>query len=286
MKKMRIFIFLVLILLLVNCGKEEEKTKVAIEESNVEKSQVVAKIEDEEIRAILADETFKLLETFSENKKEIIEKLKTLNKEESNQLLFTYISENTSLLERIDATINADDRFENITEEGYDKLVKFFEKNEIILLDGPGKFWLAEFPDFYHNIFKEYVSEEYKEYLELTSKYKDRNFILIGTMDLSQADLGERIGNWEEFLLKYPNNVFKEDIEGNIVYYVQEIGYGLTSYKDNGEIYISEENLKEYNRFIEEHPNTRTTKALKYLLKHYKEDDVFKKMLEIYGIKF
>ena len=286
MKKMRIFIFLVLILLLVNCGKEEEKTKVAIEESNVEKSQVVAKIEDEEIRAILADETFKLLETFSENKKEIIEKLKTLNKEESNQLLFTYISENTSLLERIDATINADDRFENITEQGYDKLVKFFEKNEIILLDGPGKFWLAEFPDFYHNIFKEYVSEEYKEYLELTSKYKDRNFILIGTMDLSQADLGERIGNWEEFLLKYPYNVFKEDIEGNIVYYVQEIGYGLTSYKDNGEIYISEENLKEYNRFIEEHPNTRTTKALKYLLKHYKEDDVFKKMLEIYGIKF
>ena len=261
------------------------KKKKKVEESNVEKTEVVAKIEDEEIRAILPDETFKLLETFSENKKEVIEKLKTLNKEESDKLLFTYISENTSLLERIEATINVDDKLGNTTEE-YDKLVEFFEKNEIILLDGPGKLWLAEFPDFYHNIFKDYVSEEYKEYLELTSKYKDRNFILIGTMYLSQADLGERIGNWEEFLLKYPNNVFKKDIEGNIVYYVEEIGYGLTSHKDNGEIYISEENLKEYNRFIEEHPNTRTTKALKYLLKHYKEEDVFEKMLEIYGITF
>ena len=87
MKKIGLIIFLVLsFLLLTNCNKDKKKETVVVE------------YENKNPKIKFSDDTYKLFEEFSENKKEIMEKLKTLNKDEANKLYEQYVEDNENIL--------------------------------------------------------------------------------------------------------------------------------------------------------------------------------------------
>ena len=90
MKKIGLVIFLVLsFLLLTNCNKDEKKETVTVE------------YENKNPKIKFSDDTYKLFEEFAENKKEIMEKLKTLNKDEANKLYEQYVEDNENILYKI-----------------------------------------------------------------------------------------------------------------------------------------------------------------------------------------
>ena len=284
MKKMRIFIFLVLSLLLVNCGKEEKK----VEESNVEKTEVVAtnnENKEEDINIKLSDETYKDLEIFVKNKEEVIKKLKGLSKEEADKLLDKYMKENKELISKINQNENdfLEENGDYYSEEKMEKIEKFFNKYELKFIEGGGGPMLDIPSSFYYNIFKDYVSDENRDYLELTSKYNDV-YVISMPANLTIQEIGERNAAFQDFLDKYPDskfNVLNEDGEGGevasvYVYYIDEYMRYSLPYKDgSAEDYykISEENMKEYKQFIEKYPDSITTKCLEYLLENYKNKD-------------
>ena len=103
---MKILIFLVLSLLLINCNKDKKK----IEENNVEKIEVIEtkeeKIDDVVIKnekIKFSDKAYKLFEGFANSKKDIVEKLKSSNKEEANKLYKKYIDDTNIILNNIDS---------------------------------------------------------------------------------------------------------------------------------------------------------------------------------------
>ena len=105
-EKMKIIIFLVLSLLLINCNKDEKK----IEENNVKKIEVIEtkeeKIDDVVIKnekIKFSDKAYKLFEEFANSKKDIVEKLKSSNKEEANKLYKKYIDYTNIILNNIDS---------------------------------------------------------------------------------------------------------------------------------------------------------------------------------------
>ena len=84
MKKIGIIILLVFSFLsLTNCNKDKKEEK-------------------KNERISFSDKSYKLFEKFANNKKEVMEKLKTLNKEEANKLYEQYVVENNNILGEID----------------------------------------------------------------------------------------------------------------------------------------------------------------------------------------
>ena len=263
MKKIRIFMFLVLSLLLTNCDKEEKKAEVAVTEIK------------EDINIKFSDKTYKDLEIFTKNKEEIIKKLKGLTQEEADKLLDKYMEETLEFLWKIDENENYFEDFqENDYEKKFKEANKFFNQYGLIMQETPGSIGVAAPSSYYYNIFKDYVSDEYRDYLELTSKYNDIDVVFMPD-NLTIKETRERIIDFKNFLDKYPNTKFKETISVYSWYITEYMRYSLP-YKDGSpEDYynVSDENMQEYQEFIDNYPDSITAKCLKYFLKNYKTKD-------------
>lgn len=286
MKKMRIFIFLILSLLLANCNKDEKN----LGEKTIEKNGTIIETE-EDSKFKFSDETYKKLENFSKNKEEIIKKLKSLNKKEADRLYDKYLEENEKFCEDLMLTEiffnDTTDYTASEIKEKFQKVKKFFNKYGLTLLETQGGFFLHIPSSFYYPIFKDYVSDEYKDYLELTFKddetevtYMPTGMVLFeynSIKPLTIQEVGDKILTFRNFLDKYLNTKFKE-IFAVYVFYILDYTEFSLSYKENEEgmeipedyYKISDENMKEYKKFIENNPNELASKCLKYLLENYK----------------
>ena len=124
MKKIGIIILLVFsFLLLTNCNKSKNE-----EEKNEKIS--------------FSDKSYKLFEKFANNKKEVMEKLKTLNKEEANKLYEQYVVENNNILGEIDEVstefldgIYSSSEGKEFTEEDWNNTNKTLNKYDLELWD-------------------------------------------------------------------------------------------------------------------------------------------------------
>ena len=282
MKKMRIFIFLVLSLLLVNCGKEEKK----VEESNVEKTEVVETkeekvddvvIENEKIK--FSDKAYKLFEDFANKKKDITEKLKSLNKEEANKLYKQYVEDNQIVIADIynetAEFINSISLPENnFTDKDVEDVIKILNKYSLGLYDlGEGS-TIYTAPDFYYNIFKDYVTDDYKEYLLFTAKEGKEPYIVDFTVAVPFEEIGERIITLENLLNNYPNTTLKNKIKEDLSTYREVYLLGVDdtlTIEDNS---IVKENKEEFDRFMKKYPNSPTVELIVYFLENYKDDDI------------
>ena len=285
MKKILIFTLLFSNLLLSNCNKEEKK----LEKNSTEISKTNDEKEDIDIK--FSDETYTKLEIFSKNKEKVIEKLKSLNKEEADRLYDKYLKENEKFCVDLMVTENffydSTDYTASEIKEKFQKVKKFFNKYGLTLLDTQGGFFLHIPSSFYYPIFKDYVSDEYRDYLELTFKddetevtYMPTGMVLFeynSIKPLTIQEIGDKILAFRNFLDKHPNTKFKE-IFAVYVFYILDYTEFSLSYKENEEgieipedyYKISDENMKEYKKFIENNPNELASKCLKYLLENYK----------------
>ena len=282
MKKMRIFIFLVLSLLLVNCGKEEKKA----EENNVEKTEVVETteekvddvvIENEKIK--FSDKAYKLFEDFSNKKKDITEKLKSLNKEEANKLYKQYVEDNqiaiADIYNETAEFINSISLPENnFTDKDVEDVIKILNKYSLGLYDLGEGATIYTAPDFYYNIFKDYVTDDYKEYLLFTVKEGKEPYIVDFTVAVPFEEIGERIITLENLLNNYPNTTLKSKIKEDLSTYREVYLLGVDdtlTIEDNS---IVKENKEEYDRFMKKYPNSPTVELIVYFLENYKDDDI------------
>ena len=282
MKKIRIFMFLVLSLLLVNCGKEEKKA----EENNVEKTEVVETteekvddvvIENEKIK--FSDKAYKLFEDFSNKKKDITEKLKSLNKEEANKLYKQYVEDNqiaiADIYNETAEFINSISLPENnFTDKDVEDVIKILNKYSLGLYDLGEGATIYTAPDFYYNIFKDYVTDDYKEYLLFTVKEGKEPYIVDFTVAVPFEEIGERIITLENLLNNYPNTTLKSKIKEDLSTYREVYLLGVDdtlTIEDNS---IVKENKEEYDRFMKKYPNSPTVELIVYFLENYKDDDI------------
>ena len=281
MKKMRIFIFLVLSLLLVNCGKEEKKA----EENTVEKTEVIETteekvddvIENEKIK--FSDKAYKLFEDFSNKKKDITEKLKSLNKEEANKLYKQYVEDNQIVIADIynetAEFINSISLPENnFTDKDVEDVIKILNKYSLGLYDLGEGATIYTAPDFYYNIFKDYITDDYKEYLQFTTNEQKEPYIVDFSIAVPFKEIGDRIITLENLLNNYPNTTLKNEIKESLSVYREVYLLGVDdtlTIEDNS---IVGENKEEFNRFMKKYPNSPTVELIVYFLENYKDDDI------------
>ena len=240
------------------------------------------------------------LENFSKNKNEMLEKLKTLNKEEADELYEQYLESNNTILENLNIEhdkllsggingIYNKDIAENFTDEEMKIANKFLNKYDLELWYlARGTCIIKEVPDFYYKTFKDYVTDDYKEYLKITSKENEEHYVADSGLCITLEELGDRIVTWENFLEKYPNSKLNDKVNNICNSYRRDYILGVP-----GGIYDYKESAEEYNRFIKKYPDSPTTELLGYYLEEVNLDkpenndsEALSKMIDEYIEKY
>ena len=270
MKKIGLIVLLTLsFLLLTNCnkGKNEE-------------------VKNEKIK--FSEESYSLFEKFATDKKETMEKLKSLNKKEANNLYEEYQAQNNNTLYDIEDalagfldSIYNDTNGENFTDKDWADANKILNKYDLELWDiGEGIVTIRELPSLYYDVFKDYVTDDYKEYLKIWAKDNEKLYQADAGLLVSFEEIGERIVTWESFLNQYPDTKLNIKVTALLNSYREDYLLGMenTPTRDGGydglPFTICEENMKEFNRFMEKYPNSPTVELIKYFLENYQNDNI------------
>ena len=148
------------------------------------------------------------LNKFEKDKKNITEKLKNSSKEQAIELFNTYYK-NTSeyLYENGDTMLDKSVREKSFSENEMKQINEnFLNKYGLKLYHaGEGTFAVRTYSNFYYDIFKDYLSDDYKEYLKIIVKESEEPFASDGGVIIPVDELGDRIIVWENFMKKYPN---------------------------------------------------------------------------------
>ena len=223
----------------------------------------------------------KLFEEFKMIKEETSEVLKNSTQEEANKMYKDYLEDNNKILEKInenDYTM-LDNAFYigegDIDKEKLNKQNKFLDSYGLEVTQIEDGFMLTEKNDFYYNIFKNYVSDDYKEFLKLRSEdidyFEDSN-----SFDKYLEIIADKIVAWEKFLEKYPDSKLKRKAQNMSYTYRAGYIFRLTSSETRESLMNGKANdaVKEFNRFIKKYPNSPTTEIIKYYLENYREEDI------------
>ena len=231
-----------------------------------------------------------LLNDFVESKKSVMERLKTAkDKEEGNKIYNEYVATNKLMLEKINEAhsellenVFMTDSKYNFTPEEWKTVNNYLKDYDLELIDmGEGNAMIAQVSNFYYDIFKDYVTDDYRDYLELVTKEYSEPYFGIEEILVSHEKIADRLLAWENFQKKYPNSDFlaEADIEANVYRRAYILGaYNLHTREggsENSELYYIPDNiLKEFNRFIEANPDSPTVEYINFYLENYKNPNI------------
>ena len=246
----------------------------------IDKEFYLGGIENREKGNLLSKESNDLLEEFKKNKEEVINKLKNSNKEEANKIYEEYSKNNNNILEKINEIDNemlssAFYKDGNIEKDKLNKQNKFLDSYGLEVIQIEDGFMLIEKKKFYYNIFKNFVTDDYKEFLKLRSEDIDY-FEYSNSFDKYLEIIADKIIAWEKFLEKYPDSKLKRKAQNMSYTYRAGYIFRLTSSETRESLMNGKANdaVKEFNRFIKKYPNSPTSDIIKYYLENYKEEDI------------
>ncbi|WP_335940706.1 tetratricopeptide repeat protein [Fusobacterium polymorphum] len=246
----------------------------------IDKEFYLGGIENREKGNLLSKESNDLLEKFKKNKEEVINKLKTSSKEEANEIYEKYSVDNDKILEKIneidvEMLDNAFYKDGNIEKDKLNKQNKFLDSYGLEVIQIEDGFMLIEKNKFYYNLFKNFVTDDYKEFLKLRSE--DIDYLeSSNSFDKYFEIIGDKIVAWEKFLEKYPDSKLKRKAQNMSYTYRAGYIFRLTSSETRESLMNGKANdaVKEFNRFIKKYPNSPTSDIIKYYLENYKEEDI------------
>ena len=220
----------------------------------------------------------KMLNEIESKKNNVIAKLKSSNQKEADRLFNQYYNETSEYFyENGNGILN-----ENIRSKSFNKAElneinsKILNKYGLILeYAGEGTYAVGARPDFYYNIFKDYVSDAYREYLKITADKNEGKFVDDAGITITFKELGDRIIVWENFMKKYPDadKDLKKNVKEKVLQYRNAyiLGMDNTPTISSGKNpSILEKNNREFDRFIKAYPKSPTAEIIKYFQKNYK----------------
>ena len=246
-------------------------------------------VADEREKKIIQMFNKDILDNFVENKKSVTERLKTSNPEEADKIYNDYLKISQLIIENINTehldflnNIYNEDSEYYFTEKDWKTANKFLNNYDLEIFDlAETEVSIIEVPNYYYNIFKDYVTDDYREYLEITYKENEEPYFTDGSILVSYDKIADRLLTWENFLKKYPNSDLAEiaNEKCNIYRRIYILGSDNAptregGWENNELFYIPENNLKEFNRFIEKYPDSPTVELIKFYLENYKNIDV------------
>ena len=257
-----IFIVVIISCLLSSCG-DKPKDIPAENQQNVTEKQT----------------TEMLVEKIIKKRKQVVDQLKTLKPSEANGLYEIYKKENDSLIFEIeDLELNTLIAYVSFYSEDGQNLVlpdsvklkeKLLNKADLQFWEiGEGMTAIKAKHDFYLNIFKNYVTPDYRDFISINSEEDKYLYAADAGLSISLQDLGKRVLSWENFIVKHHGSKLMPQAKETYEYYQWDYLFGLdntpTMERTTAEIYP--ENRTEFKQFIKENPNSYTSHLAQIVL--------------------
>lgn len=283
------FIYLFLLIATFSCNKKKNNT---FDKKSKEVPENPIDIVIEDNKAKIKSDCYK---KFLTEREKVIENLKSASKIEANKIFIEYNKINEVILSEINEYEQKTlDRFYDEDENSKNDKIKLSSKlkNHQLRFEeiGEGYVNITTIPSFYNDMFKNYVTDDYKEYIRLISEENKVTYSADAGLVITFKELGDRIISWENFISKYPESKLVEEVKLSLNDYRKDYILGMdntpTFERDfenqtetNKKIsYINKENLEEFNRFLKEYPKSPTSMIIKLFIGNYKdkqEDELF-----------
>ena len=224
-----------------------------------------------------------ILSKIEKDRKDVIERLEKIDKKEAIKLFNDYFEKNSSYIERNSSDIMNDSiKYKFFEKKELKEYNNFLNKYGLELYHaGEGMFEVRTVSNYYYNIFKDYLTNDYKEYLNILTK--EGTYVMDGGIIIPFEELGERVIKWEKFMTKYSKAdkelllLAREKYSTYLKHYL--FGVDNTPTISRGENpQILNESKQAFNKFIKKYPNSSTTKIIKYFQKNYKNKDIYEKI--------
>ncbi len=285
---MKKIIFILAIISLVSCKDKNENTELEIPaiESQIDSLVVIHEIKNtkfnQTIESLIHDQTE--ISIYLESAKNINfnnnyevyregreRKIIELNKLEDN-LLENYITYYDNKLEKY------------VLPDSVKIKSKLCEKANLEFWGvGEGFTELRTQPNFYYNVFKNYVTKDYSDFLLLEAKDNSVLYSADAGISITFEEVSERVLYWENYLNKYPKSKLFEKAREDFINYCTNYLFGMdntpTFEYSNNEIYP--ENQLEFDRFISKNPKSKLAALVNLLMTNIKKmnADELRKML-------
>ncbi|MFD2327273.1 hypothetical protein [Mucilaginibacter galii] len=228
--------------------------------------------------------TEQLLSLIRRHKDDIEAKLPTLSKTEANDLYDSYLKTNEALVAKVMLSeLNLLDKFYNedaVNQTRVKKLGNLLAKYDLEYDEiGEGIVEIKTKSDFYDNIFKNYVSDDYKAYLAIKKEEDKVPYSADAGLLISFKEIGERVIVWEKLLAQYPSSKLIDKIKQQYQSYQSDYLFGLDNtstieFQNSEKAYINPENIEEFNQFMQKYPSSPTNRLIKILLKNFKDENI------------
>lgn len=283
------FIYLFLLIAILSCDKKEDNT---FDKKSKEVPENPIGIVNEDNKAKIKNDCYK---KFLTEREKVIENLKSASKIEANKIFIEYSKINKVILSEINEYEQKTlDRFYDEDENSKNDKIKLSSKlkNHQLRYEemGEGYVNITTIPSFYNDMFKNYVTNDYKEYIRLISEENKVTYSANAGLVITFKELGDRIISWENFISKYPESKLVEEVKSFLKNYRLDYILGMDNtptferdFENQTEtnkkiLYINKENLEEFNRFLKEYPKSPTSMIIKLFIGNYKdkqEDELF-----------
>ncbi|MGQ2982685.1 hypothetical protein [Flavobacterium sp.] len=263
-------------ILLVSCKKEASQDNAVTVSIDTAFAEVETPVADNRQTSDLE----KLVAEFSRLRDETRLKLSSLKPEEASALFDAYETKNNEIIGRLN--ILEGKLLEDFHAHFYDrngdpaKLHDTIQYKKDLLGKAGLEFWhigegmgeIRAKNDYYLKMFRDHVTPDYKRFLMLQSADDSDLWSADAGIAITWEQLSQRVINWENFVLKYPESKLYARAAANYHMYRYSYLFG----QDNTPTYEHEGNtlypeiVDEYNRFIKKHPTSPTAKIVKQML--------------------
>lgn len=209
-------------------------------------------------------------------------KLETSDTLQANQL---YLQTRGSLEKYLYAIENTErnwvrryDYIEKLPEKAEQLIRQMEECNIEIRYVGGGESELIFNPFFYYNLFKDYVSKEFLDYIEIKAR-QNVVFSADAAVVVEWEEIGLYVIDWEMFIKNYPSSVFKKEAIDEYIRYMHLYLFGDYNSpvidSDNPDI-IRQDIRLEFNDFLKKYPDSNSAKTLTFYMEEMKNDNGIK----------
>lgn len=227
---------------------------------------------------------------FAKNKESILALIVSQSKEQNNKQYEKYLTSNNELISKIQEEEQSIlDRYYSEEKKDIDNLQLLKERLDKFGLRieelGEGEVTISTKPDFYYTIFKDYVTPDYSDYLQLTSKESESLYSADAGLAISFQELGDRIAYWENFMKKHPKSTLKNQIVELYKSYQIDYLIGMDNTPtvervNSDDIFIYPENVQELNRFEKKYPKSPTLKLIAIFREHFAKENISEMLQE------
>lgn len=237
-----------------------------------------------------------LTDEFISAKKKIEKQLPALSKTEANKLYVTYHEKSFEIISKIELkehlilenfySIFFNEENSQVPHDSIQKKHKLLKNAELDFFEeGEGVVSIRPHHLFYYKIFKNYITDDYKEYLALEAKDNEKLWVADAAIVISWKELGEKVLSWENFVEKYSQSDLYTDAKNTYSTYQYWFLFGLdntsvTENTDGSNMHnkIYPEIKKDMEEFVKKHPDSPAAKRAKRILDNDGKD--YKKLRE------